>query len=275
MFVNKISILVSILVTRSGDDYLQLNGYTSQVGLRTQWLQWWPGTGLIVNSKLHYDRQSVGQSVLVSGNHLGPATNFSLLLFLYWQLRVSWCGASSLTRGWACNLPLQLLLGELAYSIYTESIRETCSPLVQSQTNDLWNTNLNTCRYDNLLGASFSEPHYATHLRLIFTLSSHLRFGFPDSSFLSFIVCLHLRATLLALLTLRTNLFVNLLVVRLSPSAVTSRPNAISCCYSGHTPKHGAKCPREYQERSALTSTAIKLNEPSTSSGSRKPRLRP
>jgi hypothetical protein len=31
-------------------------------------------------SKLHYDRQSVGQSVLVSGPHLGPATNFSFSL---------------------------------------------------------------------------------------------------------------------------------------------------------------------------------------------------
>jgi hypothetical protein len=28
-------------------------------------------------SKLYYDRQSVGKSVLVSGNHLGLATNFS------------------------------------------------------------------------------------------------------------------------------------------------------------------------------------------------------
>jgi hypothetical protein len=34
-------------------------------------------------SKLHYDRQSVGQSVLVSGTHLGLATNFSLSLFDY------------------------------------------------------------------------------------------------------------------------------------------------------------------------------------------------
>jgi hypothetical protein len=31
-------------------------------------------------SKLYYDRQSVGQSVLVSGTHLGPATNFSFSL---------------------------------------------------------------------------------------------------------------------------------------------------------------------------------------------------
>jgi hypothetical protein len=30
--------------------------------------------------KLIYDRQSVGQPVLVSGTHLGPATNFSFSL---------------------------------------------------------------------------------------------------------------------------------------------------------------------------------------------------
>jgi hypothetical protein len=30
--------------------------------------------------KLNYDRQSVGQSVLVSGTNLGPATNFSFSL---------------------------------------------------------------------------------------------------------------------------------------------------------------------------------------------------
>jgi hypothetical protein len=33
-----------------------------------------------VMSKSHYDRQSVGQSVMVSGAHLGPATNFSFSL---------------------------------------------------------------------------------------------------------------------------------------------------------------------------------------------------
>jgi hypothetical protein len=31
-------------------------------------------------SKSHYDRQSVCQSVLVSGAHLGPTTNFSISL---------------------------------------------------------------------------------------------------------------------------------------------------------------------------------------------------
>jgi hypothetical protein len=44
-------------------------------------------------SKLYYDRQSVGQSVLVSGAHLGPATNFSPAMFNYFrQLQVCWCG---------------------------------------------------------------------------------------------------------------------------------------------------------------------------------------
>jgi hypothetical protein len=32
------------------------------------------------NGKLNYDRQSVGQSVLVSGTYLGSATNFSFSL---------------------------------------------------------------------------------------------------------------------------------------------------------------------------------------------------
>jgi hypothetical protein len=36
-------------------------------------------------SKLYYDRQSVGQSVLISGTHLGLATNFSHSLFHYFS----------------------------------------------------------------------------------------------------------------------------------------------------------------------------------------------
>jgi hypothetical protein len=40
-------------------------------------------------SKLYYDRHSVGQSVLVSGAHLGPATNASpLSLIIFRQLWV-------------------------------------------------------------------------------------------------------------------------------------------------------------------------------------------
>jgi hypothetical protein len=34
-------------------------------------------------SKLYYDRQSVGESILASGTHLGPETNFSPSLFDY------------------------------------------------------------------------------------------------------------------------------------------------------------------------------------------------
>jgi hypothetical protein len=62
-------------------------------------------------SKSHYERQSVGQSVLVSGAHLGPATNFSFSLsFTFRQLAVWYFVASSLTRGRVCNLLLLLVL---------------------------------------------------------------------------------------------------------------------------------------------------------------------
>jgi hypothetical protein len=47
--------------------------------------------------KLYYDGQSVGQSVLVSDTHLGPATNFFHSRF-FWQFRVYCWGAPSLTR---------------------------------------------------------------------------------------------------------------------------------------------------------------------------------
>jgi hypothetical protein len=43
----------------------------------------------------------VGQSVLQSGYHLEFMTIF---FFSLWQLRVSWCWAPSLTRGWVYNL---------------------------------------------------------------------------------------------------------------------------------------------------------------------------
>jgi hypothetical protein len=58
----------------------------------------WPPPRLRVltlpKSKSHYDWRSVGQSVLVSGPHLGPATNFShpLTLIIFRQLRVCWLG---------------------------------------------------------------------------------------------------------------------------------------------------------------------------------------
>jgi hypothetical protein len=64
-----------------------------------------------LKSKLIYDRRSVGQSVLVSGAHLGPATNslFSLKFSLK-QFRVCYFVAPSLTRGRICNLLLLLVL---------------------------------------------------------------------------------------------------------------------------------------------------------------------
>jgi hypothetical protein len=47
---------------------------------------------------LNYDRNSVGQSVLVSGIHLGIVTKFFFLLQIFFrQLRVSYFVAPSLT----------------------------------------------------------------------------------------------------------------------------------------------------------------------------------
>jgi hypothetical protein len=60
--------------------------------------------------KLNYDRQSVGQSVLVSGTHLGPATNSFFLEIFFRQLQVCYFVAPSLTRGRVCNLLLLLVL---------------------------------------------------------------------------------------------------------------------------------------------------------------------
>jgi hypothetical protein len=58
--------------------------------------------------KLIYDRRSVGQPALISGSRVEHMTKF---FFSVWRLRVSCCGAPSLTRGWVCNLLVQLLLG--------------------------------------------------------------------------------------------------------------------------------------------------------------------
>jgi hypothetical protein len=48
------------------------------------------------------------------------------LVFLYWQLWFSWCGASSLMRGWICNLLVHLLLGlARAVTLGLEFLRPT------------------------------------------------------------------------------------------------------------------------------------------------------
>jgi hypothetical protein len=74
--------------------------------------------------KLLYDRQSVGQSVLVSGAHLGPATNFFLLEISFRQLRVYYSVASPLTRGRVCNLLVNLLLDLPEHSLLGRSPAE-------------------------------------------------------------------------------------------------------------------------------------------------------
>jgi hypothetical protein len=52
-------------------------------------VQMYPTMRKKLKLKLIYDRQSVGQSVLVSGTHLGPATKFSFSLkFSFRQLRL-------------------------------------------------------------------------------------------------------------------------------------------------------------------------------------------
>jgi hypothetical protein len=57
--------------------------------------------------KLSYNRQSV----LLSGTHLGPTTNFSFsLIFFFRRLRVCYLVAPTLMRGWVCNLLLLLVL---------------------------------------------------------------------------------------------------------------------------------------------------------------------
>jgi hypothetical protein len=63
--------------------------------------------------KLSYDRRSVGQSILVSGHHLVPATNssFTLMENLFRHLKLSSCEVPSLTRGEICSLSVHLLLG--------------------------------------------------------------------------------------------------------------------------------------------------------------------
>jgi hypothetical protein len=56
-------------------------------------------------SELIYDRQSVGQSVLASGAHLGLVTNFSLAMkFLFRHLRFCKFVAPSLARGRVCKV---------------------------------------------------------------------------------------------------------------------------------------------------------------------------
>jgi hypothetical protein len=69
--------------------------------------QKWDGVKLKL--KLIYDRQSAGQSVLVSGAHLEPMTSFSFSL--KFPLDSCYFVAPFLMGGWICKLLVQLLLG--------------------------------------------------------------------------------------------------------------------------------------------------------------------
>jgi hypothetical protein len=60
---------------------------------------------------LHYYQQSVGQSVLVSGTHLGPIARIILL-----SGSCSTAVVPSLMRGWVCSLQLQLVLPAQSFS---------------------------------------------------------------------------------------------------------------------------------------------------------------
>jgi hypothetical protein len=74
-----------------------------------------PVVGCIVEftkskSESYYDRRSVGESVLVSGTHLKPETNFSPFFFnYYWAVTDLLMLAPSLTRSRICSF--QFLLG--------------------------------------------------------------------------------------------------------------------------------------------------------------------
>jgi hypothetical protein len=68
-------------------------------------------TMMLMKLKLIYDRQPVGQSVLVSGTHLVFRDEFFFLLEIFFrQLRVCYFVAPSLTRRRICYLLLLLVL---------------------------------------------------------------------------------------------------------------------------------------------------------------------
>jgi hypothetical protein len=73
-------------------------------------------------SNLSYDLPSVSQSVLVSGHHQGPMTNFLLSMEIILRHLQIFCGAPSLRRGWVCNLFIQAT-GPCAVTLKSKSCR--------------------------------------------------------------------------------------------------------------------------------------------------------
>jgi hypothetical protein len=76
----------------------------------TGWLSYTQRHWMFLKLKLNYEGQSVCQSVLVSGTHLGPATNYSFSLKFFRHLRVCYFVAPSLMIERVCNLLLLLVL---------------------------------------------------------------------------------------------------------------------------------------------------------------------
>jgi hypothetical protein len=82
--------------------------------------------------KLYFNRQSVGQSVLVSGTHLGPVTNFFFQHGIFFrQLWVCYFVVPSLTRGRVYNLLLLLVLASAA--LLGSKFRRTQDHILLSQ----------------------------------------------------------------------------------------------------------------------------------------------
>jgi hypothetical protein len=76
--------------------------HPNNIGFHTYWFK--------LKLKINYDSQSVGQSVLLSGTHLGPAANFFLHEIFSRQWQVRYFLAPYLTRGRFCNLLLLLVI---------------------------------------------------------------------------------------------------------------------------------------------------------------------
>jgi hypothetical protein len=88
-------------------------------------LFWIPGQVIWLELKLIYDRQSVGQSVLVSGTHLGPATNFSFSLkFSSHSCGFCYFVVPPLTRGWVCSLLYNYFWALPEHSLLGRSLAE-------------------------------------------------------------------------------------------------------------------------------------------------------
>jgi hypothetical protein len=116
----------SVSVLRWGGETPTLFGPSERANLK----HW--ATPIKSKSKLFYDRQSAGQSVLEQSTHLGLTTR-SLLLFDSCGF-VCLFGAPSLTRGRVCRLQLLLVLASSA--IFGSESRRTRGRILLSHIRD-------------------------------------------------------------------------------------------------------------------------------------------